>query len=246
MSISLTFPKKGTESQTIEEPVVKEVQEEPVMKEVQEEPPAPTLRYRPSENGGKNKSLTLDQRQKIQEGIEKGDSKVSISKEINKDKSTVGKEIKLHRRKVAAHEGNPFECTNYSACIYGHDCRENCDGLSPFVCRRRDRTPGACNGCSMLETCPYDKYLYNAKEAHERYKTLLVESRRGINMSQEDIDKMWLILKPCMEMKMSIAEIVEQHPELGVCQKTLYNYLNNGVFPVDRKGNAWKKDEPAE
>lgn len=193
--------------------------------------------------GGKNKSLTLEQRRLIQKGIELGYSKVSIAHNIEKDKSTVGKEIKLHRQKVESSETNPLDCTGFANCKYGLECSEDCEGYKPFVCRRRDRTPGACNGCTEYDACPYEKYWYDADDAHESYKELLVESRRGINMSPEEVAQMWEILKPCLEKKMSIAEIVYEHPELGVCQKTLYNYLNNGVFPVDRKGNLWSDME---
>ena len=42
--------------------------------------------------------LTLDERRIILTGITNGSSKTAIAQTIGKDKSTVGKEIKLHRR----------------------------------------------------------------------------------------------------------------------------------------------------
>lgn len=53
----------------------------------------------------KNSHLTLDDRKKIQEGLEQELSRTEIAKNINKDISTVAKEIK-NRRKLKPR--NPF------------------------------------------------------------------------------------------------------------------------------------------
>ena len=141
-------------------------------------------------SGGKNKSLTLDQRRLIQKGIELGYSKVSIAQSIEKDKSTVGKEIKLHRQKVASSESNPLDCTGYATCKYNLACDESCEGYKPFVCRRRDRTPGACNGCTDYDACPYAKYWYDADDAHESYKELLDRKSTRLNSSHNVASRM--------------------------------------------------------
>ena len=46
----------------------------------------------------KNLHLTLSERQIIQRGIENGSTKTSIAATLGKDKSTIGKEIKAHRK----------------------------------------------------------------------------------------------------------------------------------------------------
>ena len=46
----------------------------------------------------KNLHLTLSERQIIQRGIENGATKASIAATLGKDKSTIGKEIKAHRK----------------------------------------------------------------------------------------------------------------------------------------------------
>ena len=56
--------------------------------------------------------LTLDERRIILTGITNGSSKTAIAQTIGKDKSTVGKEIKLHRS--LTHKCKmPLECNNY-------------------------------------------------------------------------------------------------------------------------------------
>ena len=46
----------------------------------------------------KNLHLTLSEREIIQRGIENGSTKTSIAATLGKDKSTIGKEIKAHRK----------------------------------------------------------------------------------------------------------------------------------------------------
>ena len=46
----------------------------------------------------KNTALTLEERKIIETGIRNGSTKTAIAKTVGKDKSTIGKEIRLHRR----------------------------------------------------------------------------------------------------------------------------------------------------
>lgn len=57
----------------------------------------------------KNLHLTLQERQIIQTGIENGSTKVAIAATVDKDKSTIGKEIKAHRQLI-------------HRCSYATDC----------------------------------------------------------------------------------------------------------------------------
>ncbi|MFR8672317.1 MAG: helix-turn-helix domain-containing protein [Christensenellales bacterium] len=59
--------------------------------------------------------LTLEERRIILTGITNNSTKTAIAQTIGKDKSTVGKEIKLHR--VLTHKCKmPLECNNYRKC----------------------------------------------------------------------------------------------------------------------------------
>lgn len=64
----------------------------------------------------KNTHLTLDDRKQIQEGLEKINYNRSC-KIINKDISTVVKEIKLRRKlKPRNRFNNPITCTHFKEC----------------------------------------------------------------------------------------------------------------------------------
>ena len=49
------------------------------------------------ENTNKNQHLTAEERQIIATGIGNGSTKAAIAETLGKEKSTIGKEIKLHR-----------------------------------------------------------------------------------------------------------------------------------------------------
>ena len=179
-------------------------------------------------SNNKNLHLTVQERIIIEKGIENGSTKAAIALTIGKDKSTVGKEIKKHRELV--HKSSyKINCANMKNCSHNHVC-DNCADFKPFTCNRRDRSPGACNGCSKYTYCRYDKYRYKADFSHKRYREDLVDSRTGINMSYEECKAMADIIVPLIKAGHSPYHIVTNHPELNISEKTLYNYIENGIF----------------
>lgn len=179
-------------------------------------------------SNNKNLHLTAQERIIIEKGIENGSTKAAIALTIGKDKSTVGKEIKKHRELV--HKSSyKINCANMKNCSHNHVCN-NCADFKPFTCNRRDRSPGACNGCSKYTHCRYDKYRYKADFSHKKYREDLVDSRTGINMTYKECKAMADIIVPLIKAGHSPYHIVTNHPELNISEKTLYNYIENGIF----------------
>ena len=173
--------------------------------------------------------LTLEERRIILTGITNGSTKTAIAQTIGKDKSTVGKEIKLHR--TLTHKCKmPLECNHYRKCPFERQCTPDCPEYVPFRCSRRDRTPGACNGCSNWSRCRFDKYQYCPEDAQMDYRSTLVDSRAGVNLTSPQAKAMADIIKPLLAQGQSPFQIVTNHPELGISEKTLYNYIESGVF----------------
>lgn len=168
-----------------------------------------------------NLHLTLEERRIILTGITNGSTKTAIAQTIGKDKSTVGKEIKL-RRSLSHKCKMPLECSNYKGCAYGRKCTADCPEYVPFRCSRRDRSPGACNGCSNWTHCRFDKYTYSPETAHQDYRLLLSDSRLGVNLTSQEAGKMADTIAPLLRQGLSPYEILQIHPELGICEKTLY------------------------
>ena len=162
--------------------------------------------------------LTLEERRIILTGITNGSSKTAIAQTIGKDKSTVRK-CKM-----------PLECTNYRKCVHGRQCTLDCPEYSPFKCSRRDRTPGACNGCTNWPKCRFNKYQYCPEDAHMDYRTTLVDSRQGVNLTIREAKAIAETIAPLLKQGQSPYQILAAHPELRISEKTLYNYIESDVF----------------
>ena len=92
----------------------------------------------------------------------------------------------------------------------------NCKDFVPFdySCPKTKKAPYVCNGCSKKSGCRLDKYYYRATRAHKEYKTILVESRAGINASEEEIKALDDIISPLVENGQSVytMESYSQYP----------------------------------
>jgi len=204
--------------------------------------------------------LIPEERRIIETGIRHGSTKTAIARTIGKDNSTVGKEIKLHR-KLKYKCTLPRECANYRHCKYGRECFPECEDFEQFTCKRRDRSPGACNGCSNYSRCRFDKYIYDPAEAQREYETTLVDSRSGYNITTQEAKALGEKIQPLLKQGLSPFAILQAHPEIGLSEKTIYTYIEDKVFeglvdigPLDlrrqvsrkmsrKKANTYKKRE---
>ena len=175
--------------------------------------------------------LTLAERQIIETGISHGSTKAAIAKTLGKDKSTIGKEIKLHRVKSFS-ISYPLDCSLFPKCKNRNTflCNPQCPSYIQFTCKRRDRSPGACNGCEKYSRCHYDKYRYSASQADSEYRDSLVSTRLGINATLSQIKELGLLIKPLLAQGQSVYAILQNHPEINLTEKTLYHYIEEGVF----------------
>ena len=175
-----------------------------------------------------NSHLTLEDRKVIQLGIEQRLSKVDISKLVLKDPSTVAKEIKSHRK---LRPRNIFYAP--SMCIHNKKCggcKKRCQDYEEIKCNKRDHSPGACNKCPSTTKCHLDKYFYSALDAQETYRYTLLDSRIGINLNTTERKEIADTIVPLINQGQSIYQILSTHKEITQCEKTLYNYIDMGVF----------------
>lgn len=177
----------------------------------------------------RNRHLCLEERKLIEKGIESGSTKTAIARTIGKDNSTVGKEIALHRAQVFRCR-LLLECSAYKHCLHGRACHLDCVDYQPFRCNRRDRSPGACNSCPEYRSCRFDKFKYEAHQAQLAYEKRLVESRQGLNLDEKDVERLAGLVVPAIKRGLSPYHVVENHPDIGLCEKTLYTYIAQGVF----------------
>lgn len=180
--------------------------------------------------------LSLNERVIIQVGLENGSSRAAIAKTLGKDRSTIAKEIKKHRTinypKANRIKGlRPvFDCVHMEKCGCRNVCREPCASYERSFCSRRDKKVGVCNGCSDLTNCRKVHFMYEAQAAHNEYRKDLSDAREGFDLTTKQAEMIASIVKPLIEQGQSIYAIVQNHPELNICEKTLYNYITAGVF----------------
>jgi len=186
--------------------------------------------------------LSIDERKIIQTGIENRSTKAAIAETIGKDPTTVAKEIRKHRELRPRNTFNyPVSCAHQNECRKG--CKIKCPRFEEPKCNERDRSPGACNKCPKMSRCHLDKYFYNATRAYDEYRYDLVDSREGINLTTLERRRIADIIVPLIKQEQSIYQILSAHPEIGVCEKTIYNYIEQGVFNDFGIGNLSLKEK---
>lgn len=197
------------------------------------------------------KHLTYDDRLTIEGLLKAGSSLSVISRQLNRHKSTISREIFL--RSIINKKG----CygRNYNACIYRYDCdmnnvckdkkciqttkscrfcekcNDNCQYFKEDICDKLSISPYVCNGCNDRNKCILSKKLYSAKIAQKDYEKILVESRIGIENSPKEIKVIDDIVTPLVMQGQSIHHIhVNNKDTIMISEKSLYNYIANGCL----------------
>ena len=201
---------------------------------------------------GNQKHLTLDDRRYIERSLNQGLSFKEIAKYLCKDPTTISKEVRAHRLSDWYHKGTFYNAHNF--CIHRYRCRKTnvcrkiilcdvkcascptCNQTCPdFVrerCSRLDKAPYVCNGCTnAINHCTIaHKYCYDAKFADRKYRELLTSSRSGISMTKHELRQKDMVISPLISQGQSPYQIITNHPELDMSVRTLYTYLDEGLF----------------
>lgn len=173
--------------------------------------------------------LTFEERCKIEELLNKRLRKFQIAQEIGKTQSTISREINRHKQ-FYIHSNYS---TNYYSCVYFKDCKvcdHKCKFFKPIICKDRDKFYGACNNCPKVKNCKLDKYFYRAARAERDYRYHLSETRKGSNLDENDLYNLAHLICPLIKQGQSIYVILENHPEINLSAKTIYNYIEAGHF----------------
>jgi IS30 family transposase len=174
--------------------------------------------------------LTLKDRQAIQSAIEEGKTKAEIGRLLGKDPCGISREIIRHREFKERNTYNrTILCAKRKDCKI-RKCSKTCKEYEEPTCVRRDRLPGVCNGCEKRSKCPMDKYFYHAARADSKYRQELVSCREGINLEESERNLIGEIISPLLKQGQSVYQILANHPELQLSDRTLYRYIETGVF----------------
>ena len=201
---------------------------------------------------GNQKHLTLENRIYIENELNKGTSFKDIAKFLCKDPTTISKEVKAHRLSDWYHKGSFYNAKNF--CLHRYHCKktnacgkivvcgikcascptcnQTCKDFEKEQCPRLDKAPYVCNGCPMkINHCTIaHKYTYNARFSDRKYREKLSDSRAGVNLTKHELRKKDRIISPLIEQGQSPYQIVTNHPELDLSVRTVYAYLDQGLF----------------
>ena len=98
------------------------------------------------------------------------------------------------------------------------------------ICPKLNRWPYVCTNCKKRYfDCPFNKYIYNAKNAQNNADYTLKSSRNGIDIDNEEMKLIDHIIKVGVDNNKSIYQIkVENNNSINKSVTTLYRYINKG------------------
>lgn len=197
----------------------------------------------------KNKHLNIEERSIIKAMLDDSASFKEIGRRLNRDCTTISKEVRNHLifQKTGCF-GHPFnDCANRRNCQVSNLCSDpnchikrccNCSKCHLYCpdyfkeyCHSLLKPPYVCNGCQKRSRCTLEKRLYSAVAAQNEYQTVRSESRSGICISQEEAAQLDEFISPLIRKGQSIHHICVSNPgQIMFSEKTLYNYIDAGVF----------------
>jgi len=175
-----------------------------------------------------------------------------IAERVGKSKSTVSREIQKRARedeKFSSHYprnrcAKRKECQRVQLCEEKPDCTRRCslcgrcNKICPMfeeeVCLKLFEPPYVCNGCPTQSRCPLRKCYYQHKQAHEAYREMLVESRQGANITEEELLELDEFVSPLIQKGQSVSHIFRSNPDrLNISESSVYRYVAGGLLQAN-------------
>ena len=202
-----------------------------------------------------HKHLSTSQRIHIEKGLNDGLSFAAIARKLDKHPSTIAKEVKKYRTLQPREKDpkKPARCALFKECTLRFLCDKKdcvkmckscydvklqvskcsylCSEYREPQCASISKAPFVCNHCARQRTCNKEKAYYIAQNADQSSQELLVSWRQGINQAPADIAMLDTLISPLLAQGQSLAHIYAFHGhEIPCSRKTLYNYIDQGVF----------------
>lgn len=160
--------------------------------------------------------LSYEDRKNIEDGLNDNKSINQIAKEINRSHSSILREIDRNKFYFQPKQYGTYKNNNYDRDI---------------SCERLSKSPYVCNGCKSRCGCRKERYTYYARKADDSYREVKSESRKGINLTPEEVYTINTTLTPLIKKGQTINHLYINHPDiLDFSKPSFYNYVNNGVF----------------
>ena len=171
--------------------------------------------------------ITFEERLEIESMIFQRCSFGEIAKKINKDRSTISREIRRH----SVIEKSGYSGFGFNACVYketckmgmvcgdkcvktscklcrtcGH-CNDYCPKFAEQVCILRIKPPYVCNGCDERNKCTLEKTVYSAVQANIMAEQEISSSRKGALCDEAEIARLNAFVTPLILNSQSVHQI---------------------------------------
>lgn len=194
--------------------------------------------------------ITLADRIAIEAGIYGRLTFQQIADKIGKSPRYVSEEIRRNRTLVDGERLHGNDCIYASGCRRKNLCGKNC-GRECLYCRELDcrtlcsrydnspcqlicKPPYVCNVCSRRRTCKRDRAYYIAQQADAVARRRSREARSRPQIRGEELEALNQLVTPLIKKGQPLTHICAQHgEEIPVSQRTLYNYIEQGLFGAD-------------
>ena len=196
------------------------------------------------------KQFSLEERIIIQNELNSRKSFKAIAEQLGKAPSSISREVRKHiEQKESGSYGRQFNnCVNRFSCTLENvcqgafpcsrklcrnckKCKEFCSHYSKEICQSLIQPPYVCNSCEKRLKCTLEKSIYKAVTAEEEAKILLSESRSGISLDEDEIQRIDDIVTPLVLQGQSIHHICSSNKDsLMSSERTIYNYVNDRVL----------------
>ena len=172
-----------------------------------------------------------------------------IAVHLGKSHSTISREVRRHRLpsdKYPPHRIHnrciergecirQFLCPDKINCVKRcrscNSCNSQCPDFKEEVCGKLSCAPYVCNGCADEHRCILKKRYYLHAKAHEAYREMLSESRRGANITEGELLDLDELVSPLIRQGQSPWHIVANNPDsFNVSEKTIYRYVSSGLL----------------
>lgn len=197
----------------------------------------------------KNKHLTDFERLQIQHGLSHRNSIKKIAFVLDKSPTTISREIR--KRAIPSNKCPPhrtpnrcvhrFNCSTYylcedkpnciKCCSTCKFCNNKCPNFVEDICKKLSFPPYVCNSCPEEHLCVLRKKYYFHNPAHQNYRNILVKTREGVNISEDELIQLDEFISPLILKGQSVHHIVANNKdEFSVSEKSLYRYVADGLL----------------
>ena len=215
----------------------------------------------------KGSHFTIEDRAKIEYGLNHGHSIRSIAKDLSKAPSSVKREIERNCTTIKNYANS---CAKINTCNVHHacgrmdcnrlcrngcrtDCYRWCDEYEVLSCEKLLKSPHVCNACKRnskknFQPCSMDRQVYYANEAHAKYRETLVGRRSGFDLTLGELIDIDNVVSPLIKKGQSPYHIM-QNNVLPVSLSTLYRIVDSGELEagnIDLKQKLRRKPRKTE